>query len=135
MWQDSAVLLRGASGAGKSDLALRLIEHGAQLVADDQVLLRRDDKQILAQPPDGLAGLLEVRGLGILRLGHCAPARLSVVIDLVDERLVERLPEPLQTELLGISLPLYRLSPWATSAASKVRLAMRLATGSIMSAS
>jgi len=130
-WQGGAVLLRGPSGAGKSDLALRLIDRGAQLVADDQVEIRRDGDSLLAGPPAPLAGLLEVRGLGIMRIGHRAPARLTLAIDLIEEELVERLPEPARTSLLDVTLPLLRLSPWPASAASKVRLGLQWADGRI----
>ncbi|WP_040850329.1 HPr kinase/phosphorylase, partial [Nitrospirillum viridazoti] len=64
----AGVLLRGASGSGKSDLALRLVDAGALLVADDQVALAADPTATLltATAPERLAGLIEVRGLGIL---------------------------------------------------------------------
>jgi HPr Serine kinase C-terminal domain len=78
------VLLRGPSGRGKSDLALRLIDAGARLVADDQVLLQRSGMQVLARAPAVLAGLLEIRGVGIVAdrrpcpAGRCrAPARAA----------------------------------------------------------
>jgi len=135
VWPQGAVLLRGGSGAGKSDLALRAIDLGAELVADDQIWLRRDRDRVLAEPPPNLAGLIEVRGVGILAIGHRAPAPLVLVVDLVADELVERLPEPQSTELIGINLPLLRLSPWPASAAGKVRLAVQLAAGSIMAAS
>ena len=66
--EGEAMLLRGPPGAGKSDLALRLIDGGARLVADDQALLRRADNQVLARAPAAIAGLIEVRGVGILRV-------------------------------------------------------------------
>jgi serine kinase of HPr protein (carbohydrate metabolism regulator) len=134
-WPEGAVLLRGPSASGKSDLSLRLLDHGGQLVADDQVQLRREGEALMASAPASLAGLLEVRGIGILSVGCVALSRLSLVVDLVDEERVERMPEPLRAEFLGLSLPLVRLSPWPASAADKVRLAVRLASGSIMSAS
>ncbi|HAE01429.1 MAG TPA: serine kinase, partial [Rhodospirillaceae bacterium] len=74
------VLLRGASGAGMSDLALRLIDAGAELVADDQTALTVDKGILYAQAPDQLRGLLEVRGIGIMTLpyrNHCALALLA----------------------------------------------------------
>jgi len=132
-WDEGAVLLIGDSGCGKSDLALRLIKEGAFLVADDQVELRREDEVLLASPPDSLAGLLEVRGLGILEVGHQEPARLVAAIELVAAE--ERMPEAAEIDFLGVALPLFRLSPWPVSAAAKVRLAVELATGSIMPAS
>jgi serine kinase of HPr protein (carbohydrate metabolism regulator) len=134
-WPEGAVLLRGPSASGKSDLSLRLLDHGATLVADDQVGLSRQGDRLMARAPDSLKGLLEVRGLGILTLGCQDQAELKLVIDLTDEERVERMPEPLFAEFLGLSLPLVRLSPWPASAADKVRLAVRLASGSIMSVS
>lgn len=134
-WPEGAALLRGGSGAGKSDLALRLIENGAALVADDQVSVTRDGMILLAAPPPSLAGLLEVSGIGILCFDFSAPARLTLLVDLVEEGEVERMPETLSEELLGIALPLFRLSPWPASAAAKVRLAMKRAAGSIMALS
>lgn len=127
------VLLRGPSGSGKSDLALRLIDGGAGLVADDQVELQVQDGRLVAAPPAVLAGLLEVRGLGIVRLPFAAsPVRL--VVDLVAVPEMERLPEADRCAYLGLSLPLVRLAPFEPSATAKVRLAVRLATGDIISA-
>ena len=65
------VLLLGASGSGKSSLAVHLIDHyGGQLIADDRVCLTVNDKRLHAAPPDNLAGLLELRGLGIITMPH-----------------------------------------------------------------
>ena len=128
------VLLRGPSGIGKSDLALRLIDRGAVLVADDQVLLERDGERLLASAPESLAGLLEVRGLGILQFPHQEKAPIKLVIDLVEIREMERLPESVTEDFLGISLPLWTLSAREASADIKVRLAMQRAAGLIMAA-
>ena len=84
------VLLRGPSGAGKSDVALRLIDGGALLVADDRVELRMVDGRLMASAPAALAGLLEVRGLGIVRLPCDGPAEVGLVVDLVAAAEVER---------------------------------------------
>src|SRR6478672_4513008 len=73
-----AVLLLGPSGSGKSDLVLRLLAQGFELVADDQVDVSGGE----ASPPESLAGLLEVRGIGIVRLPHRAPAHLALVAEL-----------------------------------------------------
>lgn len=126
------VLLRGPSGAGKSDLALRLIDEGALLVSDDQTALERVGDTLLARPPAAIAGMLEVRGLGLVRLPHLKCVSVHLAIDLVPPSQVERLPEPDALELLG--LPLYRLclAPFEASATAKVRLAMRASTGDIM---
>jgi HPr kinase/phosphorylase len=126
------VLLRGPSGRGKSDLALRLIDEGALLVADDQTRLRRDGESLMAHPPDTIAGMLEVRGLGLVRLPYAEQVPLELVIDLTIPSEVERLPEAETLELLGLAVRYLRLAPFEASAAAKVRLAMRAATRDIM---
>lgn len=126
------VLIRGPSGSGKSDLALRLIEGGAVLVADDQTRLAREGDVVMARPPETIAGLLEVRGLGIVRMPHRAATPLALVVDLVAAERVERLPEPALAEILGLSLPRLELAPFQISAAAKVRLAVASANRDIM---
>ena len=119
----AGVLIAGAPGSGKSDLALRLIDRGARLVADDQVVVGRRKGRVLASAPQALRGLLEVRGLGILRLPPLTAAPLALVVAL-DEAAGERLPEPHQRRIAGIDLPMITLAPFAASAAARVRLAM-----------
>lgn len=80
--EGSGVLLRGPSGCGKSDLALRLIEAGARLVADDYTDVVEAGGRIFAMPPSELRGLLEVRGIGIVRLRPASSAPLVASIDL-----------------------------------------------------
>jgi len=126
------VLLRGPSGSGKSDLALRLIDGGAVLVADDQTRLERAGEILTAHPPATIAGMLEVRGLGLVRLPYLEQAPLELVIDLVGPSEVERLPEPNTLELLGLPVRHLMLAPFEASAAAKVRLAMRASTRDIM---
>jgi serine kinase of HPr protein (carbohydrate metabolism regulator) len=134
IWQGKAVLLRGPPGIGKSDLALRLVDQGAVLVADDQVLLERVGDHVLASPPETLAGLIEVRGLGILRLPYEVSVPVSLLVDLVEAEEVERMPQSATEVLLAISLPLRKLYAREPSAPAKVRLAMQHAAGLIMSA-
>ena len=121
-----AVLLRGPSGSGKSDLALRLIDAGAQLVADDQTELVRVGDRIVARPPATIVGLIEVRGIGILRLDPLMEAPLALLADLVQPETVERLPMPRLELVLGLDLPLIALMPFEASAAAKLRLALRV---------
>src|SRR5438105_12471801 len=87
-----AVLLRGASGSGKSDLALRLIDAGARLVADDQSELSRRGDTLVVRAPATITGLLEVRGIGIVRLDALAEAPVVLLVDLVPAETLERLP-------------------------------------------
>jgi HPr kinase/phosphorylase len=123
--EGEAVLLRGPPGVGKSDLALRLIDGGARLVADDQALLRRADNRVLARAPEAIAGLIEVRGVGILRVDPADEAPLSLLVDLVPSAEVERLPESRFEMVLGLTIPLIALAPFEASAAAKLRLAWR----------
>lgn len=125
-----AVLLRGPSGAGKSDLGLRLIDAGAKLVADDQSELRRDGDRILVRAPPSIAGLIEVRGVGIVRMAAIPVAPLALIVDLVAAESLERLPVFHTETVLGIALPVMALAPFESSAAAKLRLALRALTGS-----
>ncbi len=125
------LLLRGESGAGKSDLALRLLDAGAVLVADDYVAVEPADGGLNAKAPEAIRGLLEVRGLGILSGFETATARLVAVVDLVAPANVDRHPEPGQTQILGVPLPCFRFAPFEASAAAKVRVAVALATGKL----
>jgi HPr kinase/phosphorylase len=119
------VLLRGPSGSGKSDLALRLIDQGARLVADDQTELRLIGGALRMSAPSTIAGQIEVRGVGILRVESVKSAPLSLVVDLVASDAVERLPESLTCAFLGCRVPRLRLAPFEASVAAKLRLALR----------
>ncbi len=121
-----------SSGAGKSDLALRLIGAGAHLVADDYTCVRRDGERLLASAPERIAGLLEVRGVGILSFPALRNVRVAMVIDLVASDAVPRLPAAETRMIAGVPLPLLRIAPFENAAALKVRLAVRLATGGII---
>jgi serine kinase of HPr protein (carbohydrate metabolism regulator) len=119
------ILLRGPPGAGKSDLALRLVDGGAQLVADDRVILRRHKQgALMGRAPAALAGLLEVRGIGILPVNHKDEVSICVIVDLVRPEEVVRLPEPRAETLLGVAVPLLALAPFAPGAAAALKLAV-----------
>jgi serine kinase of HPr protein (carbohydrate metabolism regulator) len=132
-WQ--AVLLRGPSGAGKSDLALRLVDAGGRLVADDQTHLavegRGKGSRLIATPPPALAGLIEARGVGIVKLGRTqilTRAPIALLVDLVPSTKVERMPEPAHEKLLGISLKVIALAAFEASSVTKLRLALAQTT-------
>jgi serine kinase of HPr protein (carbohydrate metabolism regulator) len=127
----SGVLLRGRSGAGKSDLALRLLAAGGRLVADDYTCIELSDGVLRAFPPESLAGLLEVRGIGIIRVDGLPEAHLVAMIDLVTPAEVERLPAADEEDLLGVPLPRFRLTAFEISAAAKVRLVVEVACGRV----
>jgi HPr kinase/phosphorylase len=123
------VLLRGPSGSGKSDLALRLIDGGAVLIADDLTELTRRGDAVFASLPARAApetrGHLEVRGLGILPVPSLPEAPLRLVFDLAPGMPIERLPVLPTQDYLGVALPVIALDPFAASAAAKIRLAAR----------
>ncbi|CUH79036.1 HPr kinase/phosphorylase [Tritonibacter multivorans] len=98
------VLIRGASGAGKSALALELMARGAGLVADDRCEIHKAAGGVIARAPNPIAGLIEARGVGILRADHVAQAQLHVIVDL-DHLATDRLPRHLEEEILGCALP------------------------------
>ena len=118
------VLLRGPSGSGKSDLALRLIDEGARLVADDQTRLKVVEGRLLARAPDSIAGQLEVRGLGIQQVPALSETGVDLIVDLVEPGAVERLPDMQSETLLSVELPRIALDPFAASAPLKLRLAL-----------
>ena len=125
----AGLIIRGPSEAGKSDLALRLIDRGARLVADDRVDLLISDNGVIARAPNSLRGLLEVRGLGILDVPFLEVAVVRLVVDLVNSENVPRLPERRIIDLIGMGVPAVRLDPFEASAVSKVRLAIELTLG------
>jgi len=129
----NGVLLRGPPGSGKSDLALRLIAgpqlegHGsACLVADDQVALSRENGRVIARAPQHIAGLLEIRGVGIRSVPSGEAANVVLIVDLVSADAVPRLPpDPLPSvTLLGLPIPVAALAPFEPSAPLKLRLLM-----------
>ncbi len=114
----AGVLLIGPSGSGKSDLVLRLLDYGFQLVADDRV----DLADQVARPPAALAGLLEVRGLGIVRLPYTNAVKVELVVEL---GLSDRLPEPARRH----GLPMIRVDPARHAAPAVIAMALQCATG------
>jgi len=126
----AGVLLLGPPGSGKSDLALRLIDAGFSLVADDRVEIDGAGPSPVASAPPALAGLIEVRGIGIIRLPRMlarAPVSLAVILSPGGER--ERLPEPMTTALAGHAVPTIPVDPEAASAVARVRLALAVLAG------
>jgi HPr kinase/phosphorylase len=126
------LLLRGPSGSGKSDLALRMMEHNSQLIADDCVDLSLKSGVLIAQAPDRLRGLLEVRGVGIIEVPYGNSISILGLINLVDSNKIQRLPDHRMEILLGVEVPSYQLDPWEISAIAKVRLVRSLISGSII---
>jgi serine kinase of HPr protein (carbohydrate metabolism regulator) len=123
------VLIRGASGSGKSTLAYALLAAdpaGARLVADDRVFLRAVNGRLVADAPAALAGLIEVRGLGLLACPHLAPVVIRLVVDLEPADACPRLPEAdeIRITIAGVALPHVALPIAAADGPARVRTAI-----------
>ncbi|UAK26020.1 HPr kinase/phosphorylase [Sphingomonas nostoxanthinifaciens] len=121
------VLLLGAPGSGKSDLALRLIDRGAELVADDSTIIEERDGRLYARCPQTIAGKLEVRGVGILELParDGVPLVLAIAVDGNPERLPDAHHLPVR-HFGGLDLPVLAMPPFDASAPLKVEKALAL---------
>lgn len=119
LWR--GVLIEGASGAGKSDLALRALDQGFRLVADDRVLVWSDAGRLFGRAPEPLSGLLEMRGLGVLPV---EPIAFSEIVLLARLEPPERMPEPATETILDLPVPLLAVDPFESSAPAKLGRAM-----------
>lgn len=122
--QGRALLIEGAPGSGKSTLALTLIDRGASLIGDDGVMLHPVAGSVKAGPPPHIAGLLEVRGVGLIRL-PAVSAPVAIILRL--DPAAPRLPEaPERRELLGCFIPLLLLPPQAGALALRAEQALAI---------
>ena len=119
------LLLFGRPGSGKSDLALRLIDRGARLVSDDYTLVRREGTRLIASAPPTIAGMIEVRGLGIVEMPALDVVEVVLAVDL--NQTVERMPpeQPPIHEYAGVALPVLAIAAFESSAPIKIEIAMR----------
>lgn len=127
----AGLLLLGPPGAGKSSLALRLMERGWALVADDQVAIAATPEGLSASAPPALAGFFEVRGLGLFQCLPFQTAVLAAVARLAPASAIPRLPEPMRWQALDRELPAFALDPEDVAAPEKAIWAMRAATGAL----
>ena len=117
------VLIEGPSGSGKSDLALRLIDRGAVLIADDQTEVRREHARLYAQVPVTIAGMLEVRGMGIVHLPYLDSAPLALAVRIGAP---ERMPDEDEHRMInGHRLAAMTVAALEASAAIKVECRLR----------
>lgn len=120
-----AILIRGEPGAGKSDLALRLMDSGADLISDDYTNLIRRGQTLMASPPPRIAGRIEVRGLGIEEVPYISGVKVGLLVDLKPGESPERMPEAMQEEIEGVKISCITVNPFEASSTAKVRLAAR----------
>ena len=125
------VLLRGESGVGKSDLALRLIDGGGRLVADDRCEVTVSDDRITATCPDEIFGLLEVRGIGVVRMNAVKSVHVDLVVELCRPEDVARMPDDKTCEDFGVSVPVCSIAPFESSATAKIRLIVAKIAGEV----
>lgn len=123
----NGILLLGKSGAGKSDLALRLIENkNAILVADDRVDIKKIDDKIFASSPHTIKGLLEVRGIGIIKVPCLEQCDIKLAVNLVDDtKQIERMPENKFYEIQQIKIPMIDIYPFEVSATDKIVIKLK----------
>jgi len=119
LWR--GVLIEGPSGSGKSDLALRALDQGFRLVADDRVLVWADGGRLYGRAPDTLSGLIEARGVDVLKV---QPVAFCEIVLLARLQSPERIPDPATETILGLSTPLVEVAPFETSAPAKLSRAM-----------
>lgn len=129
-YQSVGVLCVGSSGSGKSDLALRLIDTcptaQTRLIADDQTMLAAIGGSLIASPPPRIAGLLEVRGVGVIQIEHATETAIALIVECIDPHCdLERIPQHYTKTLCGIAVPAIGVKAFEASAPSKVRLALR----------
>ncbi len=124
LWR--GVLIEGPSGVGKSDLAIRALDAGFRLVADDRVVVFANAGKPWGKAPESLAGLIEVRGLGIVDIAALPFCEIALILRCVDApQAVERLPEPRSEPIAGLSVPVFDLWPREPAAPAKIRRMMQ----------
>ena len=122
----NGILLLGKSGAGKSDVALRLIRReNALLVADDRVDLTVFQNQIKATCPNNLEGLLEIRGIGICQMPFQKQTLIRLAVQLTEAAEVERLPQESSYIFEGVTVPLVRLNAFEASVTDKIVIKLK----------
>ena len=119
--EDLGILIRGQSGSGKSDLALRLIDSGATLISDDLTICKKIGDYLYLYPHPKTKGLLEVRELGIMTVPYVENVRLFLVVELVEEEF-ERMPGMMSCSILGVKFPKIKIFGKSSSAVAKIKI-------------
>ena len=116
------ILIRGPSGSGKSDLALRLIDDGAGLVADDQVVIKSVGQELYLSPPDSLSGLIEVRGVGVIKIEYFRDIRLCLIVELDPRNEIQRIPKIKEELIKKIPVPVINMYAFESSVLAKIKI-------------
>ena len=122
LYRGFGILIRGPSGSGKSDLALRLIDDGADLIADDQVIIKSVGEILQLSSLDNISGLIEVRGVGVVRIKYVSGIPLGLIVDINPRKKLKRMPIT-KKELIGnISIPVITINAFESSAVAKIKV-------------
>ncbi len=119
--EDLGILIRGQSGSGKSDLALRLIDSGATLISDDLTICKKIGDYLYLYPHSKTKGLLEVREIGIMTVPYVENIKLTLVVELVAEEF-ERIPRQMNCSILGLKFPKIKIFGKGSSAVAKIKI-------------
>ena len=119
--EDLGILIRGQSGSGKSDLALRLIDSGATLISDDLTICKKIGDYLYLYPHSKTKGLLEVREIGIMTVPYVENIKLTLVVELVEEEF-ERIPSAMNCSILGLQFPKIKIFGKGSSAVAKIKI-------------
>lgn len=119
-----ALIIEGEPGSGKSSLALALIDRGATLIGDDGIEVRRDGDCVLACPPPNIAGLIEIRNVGLVEFEIAPPTPIALILTL--SNVAERLPGSAPPrETLGLAIPQLAFMPGSIAPAPRAEWALR----------
>ena len=112
-YQGIGILISGPSGSCKTHLAVEAMQHGAKFIADDQVVLTMNTGMLMGGPAKGMQGVLELRGIGLIKLPDAATQQVvHCIVEMTPVEQIERLPAHKETrDLLGVALPVIRLAP------------------------
>ena len=119
--EDLGILIRGQSGSGKSDLALRLIDSGATLISADVTICKKIGDYLYLFSHSDTRGLLEVREIGIMTVPYVENIKLTLVVELVEEKL-ERIPRMMSCNILGVKFPKIKIFGKSSSAVAKIKI-------------
>ena len=119
--EDLGLMIRGQSGSGKSDLALRLIDSGATLISDDLTICKKIGDYLYLYPHSNTKGLLEVREIGIMTVPYVENIKLTLVVELVEEEF-ERIPGMMSCSILGMKFPKIKIFGKSSSAVAKIKI-------------
>ena len=122
VWRGALVV--GEAGAGKSDLMMRALGSGFRLAADDRVLVWRSGGAVYGRAPDPLAGLIELRGVGVVQEPAVPLAEIGLIVRCQPSQGIDRLPDAEFEDLAGVAVPRLRLCALEASAPAKLGRAL-----------